>query len=100
MSQSDEPKLLKQQELHVLSNVPTPSERGHNEKDEAPLDQLAVAKSASPTIVPTTARFPEETVKKMEEAMGILKELNEARGFQKAQAADIGKCKLSLLINH
>ncbi|KAE8541942.1 hypothetical protein D1P53_002116 [Cryptococcus gattii VGV] len=88
---SDEPKPLKQQELHVLSNVPTPSERGHSEKGEISSDQLAVAKPPSPIIAPMTVKFPEETLKKMEKAMGILTELDEARGFQKTQAADMGK---------
>lgn len=47
-----------------------------------------------------TLKFPEETLKKMEKAMGILTELDEARGFQKTQAADMGKCEFSLPINH
>ncbi|WVQ72027.1 hypothetical protein IAR50_001571 [Cryptococcus sp. DSM 104548] len=69
-----ENKILKQQDVHIISTTPTASD---------------AANIISPTSI--TSAIPEETLKQMDEAMVMLKGLNEAKDSQKNQAADMGK---------
>ncbi|TYJ53517.1 hypothetical protein B9479_005848 [Cryptococcus floricola] len=72
-NEDGENKTLKQQDVHIISTTPPA-------KDSAADPPTSIAPA-----------IPEETLKQMDEAMEMLKGLNEAKDSQKIQAADMGK---------
>ncbi|ODN83587.1 hypothetical protein L202_01699 [Cryptococcus amylolentus CBS 6039] len=72
-NEDGENKILKQQDVHIISTTPPA-------KDSAADPPTSIAPA-----------IPEETLKQMDEAMDMLKGLNEAKDSQKIQAADMGK---------